>query len=79
MSCIPVPPSTDRRPCGRPAGGRRGDGLPPTIRATGAPEALRLTERIRGLVAELVALQNEDGGWPWVAGTQRSARGPATA
>ncbi|HWE40679.1 MAG TPA: alpha-2-macroglobulin family protein, partial [Isosphaeraceae bacterium] len=37
-----------------------------TVRAGSAPEASRLTDRIRGLVAELVALQNEDGGWPWV-------------
>ena len=29
-------------------------------------EAERLTGRIRGLVAGLVALQNDDGGWPWV-------------
>jgi tetratricopeptide (TPR) repeat protein len=37
-------------------------------RAGAAPEAQRLTERIQGLVAELVAAQNADGGWPWVAG-----------
>ncbi|HZW33519.1 MAG TPA: hypothetical protein VFF52_22560, partial [Isosphaeraceae bacterium] len=37
-------------------------------RATAAPEAQRLTDRIRGLVAELVAAQNPDGGWPWIAG-----------
>ncbi len=36
------------------------------VRATAAPEAQRLTERIQGLVAELVAAQNQDGGWPWV-------------
>ncbi len=36
------------------------------VRATAAPEAQRLTERIQGLVAELVATQNQDGGWPWV-------------
>src|SRR5262249_40335449 len=36
------------------------------VRATGAPEARRLTERIQGLVAELVAAQHQDGGWPWV-------------
>ncbi|RUL89070.1 tetratricopeptide repeat protein [Tautonia sociabilis] len=39
-----------------------------------APEAERLTDRIRGLAAELVALQNEDGGWPWVPG-RPEARG----
>jgi tetratricopeptide (TPR) repeat protein len=38
------------------------------VRATAAPEARRLTERIQSLVAELVAAQNQDGGWPWVAG-----------
>ena len=31
-----------------------------------APEALRLSERIRGLVAELIGSQNSDGGWAWV-------------
>jgi tetratricopeptide (TPR) repeat protein len=31
-----------------------------------APEAQRLTERIQGLVTELIAAQNQDGGWPWV-------------
>src|SRR5262249_35597537 len=35
-------------------------------RATVAPEAERLTERIQGLVAAFVAGQNQDGGWPWV-------------
>ncbi len=32
-----------------------------------APEAARLSDRIRGLVAELITTQNDDGGWPWVA------------
>ena len=31
-------------------------------------EVVRLTDRARGLVAALTTLQNEDGGWPWVAG-----------
>ena len=31
-----------------------------------APEASRLSTRVRGLASELVALQNDDGGWPWV-------------
>lgn len=33
-----------------------------------APEAGRLADRIRGLVGELITLQNDDGGWPWVVG-----------
>ena len=33
-----------------------------------APEAQRLSQRIRGLVAAIVASQNQDGGWPWVSG-----------
>jgi tetratricopeptide (TPR) repeat protein len=37
-------------------------------RATAAPEAERLTHRIQGLVAGLIAGQNQDGGWPWVSG-----------
>jgi len=41
------------------------------LRAVAAGEddgAARLADRARGLVAGLVATQNEDGGWPWVAG-----------
>ncbi len=41
------------------------------LRATGgadAPEASRLGDRLRGIASELVAAQNDDGGWPWVAG-----------
>jgi tetratricopeptide (TPR) repeat protein len=37
-------------------------------RATTAPEAQRLTRRIQGLLAALVAAQNQDGGWPWTSG-----------
>jgi alpha-2-macroglobulin len=39
-----------------------------TARATSAPEADRLTRRIQGLCAALIASQNADGGWPWVNG-----------
>ena len=39
-----------------------------TTRAAGAEDAQRLTARIQGLVSELIAAQNEDGGWPWVRG-----------
>jgi uncharacterized protein YfaS (alpha-2-macroglobulin family)/tetratricopeptide (TPR) repeat protein len=48
-----------------------------TARAGSAPEASRLTDRIRGLVAELIALQNEDGGWPWVGGAGHPGPRPA--
>ncbi|HEX4753996.1 MAG TPA: MG2 domain-containing protein, partial [Solirubrobacterales bacterium] len=41
--------------------------------APDAPEAGRLTDRIRGLVAELVTSQNDDGGWPWVVGGPNKA------
>ena len=37
-------------------------------RVPAAPEVQRLTERVQGLVAELIAAQNPDGGWPWVTG-----------
>ena len=48
--------------CGRPA--RRARPTP-----SGSPD------RIQGLVAELIAAQNEDGGWPWVSsGPQPQAR-----
>ncbi len=49
--------------------------------AAAAPEAQRLTERIQGLVAELIAAQNEDGGWPWVPRSgyrRRPSPDPAT-
>ena len=51
-------------------------------RATAAPEAERLTHRIQGLTASLIAAQNPDGGWSWVSGSPlpRSAPNePATA
>ncbi len=42
--------------------------LKTTRNASAAPEASRLTDRIRGLVAELTASQRDDGGWAWVTG-----------
>ena len=72
--CIPRPPHTtaDR------AGDLLAAGAAVTYlqwtKATGTPEAVRLTDRVRGLVSELVSLQNEDGGWSWVAGTKGQAR-----
>ena len=32
------------------------------------PRPQRLTHRIQGLVAAIIAAQNQDGGWPWVSG-----------
>src|SRR5262249_13698701 len=43
-------------------------------KADRAPEAQRLSARIQGLTAELITLQNEDGGWPWVAPDSTSGR-----
>ncbi len=72
--CIPVPPDT--------LADRASDLLACAsalvfLRSTGgaeAPEAVRLADRIRGLVAELVTRQNNDGGWPWTGGaSDRSA------
>ena len=54
-------------------------------RPDGSPDAQRLVDRIQGLVAELIAAQNDDGGWPWVSpspiGPDRQPageRGPAS-
>jgi tetratricopeptide (TPR) repeat protein len=38
------------------------------VRATAAPEAERLVQRIRGLISGLIAAQNPDGGWAWTSG-----------
>ncbi len=37
------------------------------VKADRAPEAARLSARIQALASELITLQNDDGGWPWVA------------
>ena len=64
--CRPIPPDT--------TADRASDLLAATsvlldLRESGAAdEGDRLADRIRGLVAELVAAQNEDGGWSWIAG-----------
>ncbi|MGC8640208.1 MAG: MG2 domain-containing protein, partial [Isosphaeraceae bacterium] len=38
-----------------------------TTRSAGSPDAKRVADRVQGLIAELIAAQNEDGGWPWVS------------
>ncbi len=45
------------------------------VRATEAPEAARLADRVRSLAAELVTTQNDDGGWPWIAPVGDQPRG----
>ncbi|WP_074310399.1 MG2 domain-containing protein [Singulisphaera sp. GP187] len=68
-TCIfPPPPSTTADRAGELLAATQALSYLKTIRATEAPEAERLTSRIRGLVAELIAAQGEDGGWPWVGG-----------
>ncbi|HMF35108.1 MAG TPA: MG2 domain-containing protein, partial [Isosphaeraceae bacterium] len=47
-----------------------------TTRSSGAPDVQRVSERIQGLVAELIAAQNEDGGWPWVNSGLKSTGHP---
>jgi TolA-binding protein len=50
------------------------------LRAVGAgnsPDATRLSGRIRGLVSELITLQNDDGGWPWVAPSTPGTKAPS--
>ncbi|WP_193378437.1 MG2 domain-containing protein, partial [Singulisphaera acidiphila] len=68
-TCIfPPPPSTTADRAGELLAATQALSYLKTIRASKAPEAERLTSRIRGLVAELIAAQGEDGGWPWVGG-----------
>ena len=43
--------------------------------AAAAPEADRLTSRIRGMVTAIIAGQNQDGGWPWVSGESTPRHG----
>ena len=67
-SCIlPPPDATSERASDLLAAASALAYLRTTRGATSAPEAARLVDRVRGLVAELSARQNEDGGWPWVA------------
>jgi len=44
-------------------------------RSTNPAEAIRLRDRARGVVAELISAQNRDGGWPWVAPRSGQAAG----
>ncbi len=51
-----------------------------STKADAAPEAERLVSRVRGLTAELITVQNDDGGWPWVAPSgagDRKAKAPS--
>ena len=64
--CRPIPPDT--------TADRASDLLAASsvlhyLRESGAAdEGDRLAGKVQGLVAELVAAQNEDGGWAWIAG-----------
>src|SRR5262249_4750690 len=74
LFCIPRPPHTTADRAGDLlAAGAAMDYLLSTG-AAGTPEAGRLTDRVRGLVSELISLQNEDGGRPWVPATGRQPR-----
>lgn len=66
--CFPVPPQTV---AGRATELLAAASVLDTLRSRGGvagAEASRLADRIRGLASELLTLQNDDGGWPWVAG-----------
>ncbi len=74
IACIPQPPDS--------LADRAGDLLAAasvlkylrTLKPSEAPEAVRVADRVRGLVAELVTSQNDDGSFPWVAGSHGQAR-----
>jgi hypothetical protein len=63
-ACFPIPPNTTADRAGDLLAAASSLQSLRAARTPEAPEASRLTERIRGLVAELVTSQNEDGGWP---------------
>ena len=74
-----APGRYDDRSRGRPAGSHLGlvvSAHDPLVRT---PDAQRVSERIQGLVAELIAAQNEDGGWPWVSSGLKSDGQPQPA
>lgn len=76
-TCIfPPPPSTTADRAGELLAATQALSYLKAIRASEAPEAERLTSRIRGLVAELIAAQAEDGGWSWVGKPTRVGTPP---
>jgi uncharacterized protein YfaS (alpha-2-macroglobulin family)/TolA-binding protein len=68
-TCLPLPPDTLADRASDLIASASALAYLRAIKGADAPEAARLGDRIRGIAAELVTLQNEDGGWPWVAGT----------
>ncbi len=44
------------------------------VKAGNRPRAHRLSARIQALTSEMITLQNDDGGWPWVAPDPSSGR-----
>ena len=76
----PPPPDTTADRASDLLAATSAPGLSPRGPGAEAPEAARLADRIRGLVAELVTAQNDDGGWPWVAaprGAEAAGQRPA--
>jgi alpha-2-macroglobulin len=71
LRCLPPPTNTTADRAAELLAAASVLGYLREVRATAAPEALRLTGHIQSLVAELVAAQNEDGGWPWVTGSDQ--------
>ncbi|MDX2036423.1 MAG: MG2 domain-containing protein [Isosphaeraceae bacterium] len=49
------------------------------VQGDAPPEAARLSARAREIVSELVTLQGDDGGWPWVVGAARRPSDPFTS
>ncbi len=73
LICWPVPPDTIADRASDLLAAASALAYLREARTPDAPEAARLADRIRGLVAELVTAQNDDGGWPWVGA--REGRG----
>ncbi|MEO6808597.1 MAG: MG2 domain-containing protein, partial [Isosphaeraceae bacterium] len=68
IDCFPIPPDTLADRASDLLAAVSALGYLRNVGGADAPEATRLSDRVRSLAAELVTRQNDDGGWPWTKG-----------